>query len=152
MPETIHPNPKRFQTPSMIGQYYVLVWVGIHFHQRQSSFQSQRSKLEYNACSSRVSSGPDSPSQCWKSVGMGRCSAHWRGVGQKNWRGVNGGMAAALLISALLLACAHGQGDNAGILRFPKYWPIIINGVTFVFQDWVNRFWPIINGVSELGE
>ena len=38
-------------------------------------------------------------------------------------------MAAALLISGLLLTCAHGQDNYAGILRFPTYQPITIGRI-----------------------
>ena len=38
-------------------------------------------------------------------------------------------MAAALLISGLLLSCAHGQDNYAGILRFPTYQPITIRRI-----------------------
>jgi len=58
--------------------------------------------------------GQTSSSLCWKSVGMGP-SVDWRGVS---------GVAAALLISTLLLTCAHGQANNAesrdGLALFTK--------------------------------
>ena len=112
---------------------YVLVLVGIHFHRRAASKATAhaaevvvKARVQRMVVPGQSPIGQTSSSQCWKSVGMGR-SADWRGVGG-TWRGV-GGMAAALLISALLLTCAQGQGNNAGILRFSKYWPII-NGVS----------------------
>ena len=112
---------------------YVLVLVGIHFHRRAASKATAhaaevvvKARVQRMVVPGQSPIGQTSSSQCWKSVRMGR-SADWRGVSERG-RGV-GGMAAALLISALLLTCAHGQANNAGILRFSKYWPII-NGVS----------------------
>ena len=111
---------------------YVLVLVGIHFHRRAASKATAhaaevvKARVQRMVVPGQSPIGQTSSSRCWKSVGM-RPSVDWRGVSERG-RGVSG-MTAALLISALLLTCAHGQGKNAGILRFSKYWPII-NGVS----------------------